>query len=114
MRKVGTYSLSNFSFFYFVGTCMKYWIAITVLAYPLLVWAAPDWTRAVIVKVEPEKARVVLNHQHIKSIGMEAMIMPFKVADGAALAVFKPGDKVRFTVIEKNDHLVIDAIEADR
>jgi Cu/Ag efflux protein CusF len=93
---------------------MKYLIAVAVLVCPLFVWAAPDWTRAVIVKVEPEKARVVLNHQHIKSIGMEAMIMPFKVADGAALAVFKPGDKVRFTVIEKNDHLVIDAIEADR
>jgi Cu/Ag efflux protein CusF len=45
---------------------------------------------------------------------MEPMTMPFKVADGAALAAFKPGDKVRFTVIEKNDHLLIDAIEADR
>ena len=93
---------------------MKKWIAIAVLACPVVVWAAPDWTRAVILKVEPEKARVVLNHQRIKSIGMEAMIMPFKVADGAALVAFKPGDKVRFTVIEKNDHLVIDAIETDR
>jgi Cu/Ag efflux protein CusF len=93
---------------------MKYLIAIAVLACPVLVWAAPDWTRAVIVKVEPEKARVILNHQRIKSIGMEAMIMPFKVVDSSALVAFKPGDKVRFTVIEKNDHLVIDAIEADR
>jgi len=93
---------------------MKYLIAVAVLVCPLFVWAAPDWTRAVIVKVEPEKARVILNHQRIKSIGMEAMIMPFKVADGASLAAFKPGDKVRFTVVEKNDHLVIDAIEADR
>jgi Cu/Ag efflux protein CusF len=93
---------------------MKNLIAIAVLACSVLVWAAPDWTRAVIVKVEPEKARVVLNHQRIKSIGMEPMTMPFKVANGAALAAFKPGDKVRFTVIEKNDHLVIDAIEADR
>jgi Cu/Ag efflux protein CusF len=93
---------------------MKYLIAIAVLVCPVLVWAAPDWTRAVIVKVEPEKARVVLNHQRIKSIGMEPMTMPFKVANGAALAAFKPGDKVRLTVIEKNDHLVIDAIEADR
>ena len=64
---------------------MKYLIAIAVLICPVLVWAAPDWTRAVIVKVEPEKARVILNHQRIKSIGMEAMIMPFKVANGAAL-----------------------------
>ena len=93
---------------------MKYLIAMAVLTCPVLVWAVPDWTRAVIVKVEPEKARVVLNHQRIKSIGMEAMIMPFKVANGAALAAFKPGDKVRFTVIEKDDHLVVDGIEADR
>jgi Cu/Ag efflux protein CusF len=93
---------------------MKYLFAVAVLVCPLFVWAAPDWTRAVIVKVEPEKARVILNHQRIKSIGMEAMIMPFKVADGASLAAFKPGDKVRFTVVEKNDHLVIDAIEADK
>jgi hypothetical protein len=93
---------------------MKYWIAITLLACPLSVWAAPDWTRAVIVKVEPEKARVILNHQRIKSIGMEPMTMPFNVVDGVTLGALKPGDKVRFTVTEKNDHLVIDAIEADR
>jgi Cu/Ag efflux protein CusF len=93
---------------------MKNWIAIAVLACSVLAWAAPDWTRAVIVKVEPEKARVVLNHQRIKSIGVEPMTMPFKVANGAALAAFKPGDKVRFTVIEKDSHLVIDAIEAER
>ena len=93
---------------------MKYLIAIAVLACPVLIWAAPDWTRAVIVKVEPEKARVILNHQRIKGIGMEPMTMPFKVANGAALAAFKPGDKVRFTVRDKDSHLVIDAIEAER
>ncbi len=93
---------------------MKYLFAVAVLVCPLFVWAAPDWTRAVIVKVEPEKARVILNHQRIKSIGMEPMIMPFKVSNGASLVAFKPGDKVLFTVIDKNDHLVIDAIEADR
>ena len=93
---------------------MKYLIAIAVLACPVLIWAAPDWTRAVIVKVEPEKARVILNHQRIKSIGMEPMTMPFKVSNGDSLVAFKPGDKVRFTVINKTDHLVIDAIEADR
>jgi len=93
---------------------MKYFIAIAVIACPLFVWAASDWTRAVIVKVEPEKARIVLKHQRINSIGMEAMTTPFKVADDAALAAFKPGDKVRFTVIENNNHLFIDPIEADR
>jgi Cu/Ag efflux protein CusF len=74
-------------------------------------WAAPDWTRASIVKVEAEKSRVVLKHQRIKSIGMEAMTMPFKVSEGVKLTTFKAGDKVRFTVAEQNDHLVIDAME---
>jgi len=45
---------------------------------------------------------------------MEPMTMPFNVVDGVTLGALKPGDKVRFTVTEKNDHLVIDAIEADR
>ena len=74
-------------------------------------WAAPDWTRASIVKVEAEKSRVVLKHQRIKSIGMEAMTMPFKVAEGVSLTSFKVGDKIRFTVVDRDDHLMIDAME---
>jgi Cu/Ag efflux protein CusF len=88
---------------------LKLWLI--VLACTTSVWAAPDWTRGSIVRVEPEKSRVVLKHQQIKSIGMEAMTMPFKVAEGVKLAPFKTGDKVRFTVAERNDHLVIDAME---
>jgi len=37
--------------------------------------------------------------------------MPFKVSEGVKLTTFKAGDKVRFTVAEQNDHLVIDAME---
>jgi Cu/Ag efflux protein CusF len=91
---------------------LKLWLI--VLACTGAAWtalAAPDWTRASIVKVEAEKSRVVLNHQPIKSIKMETMTMPFKVAGGVKLAPFKAGDKVRFTVSEKNDHLIIDAME---
>lgn len=74
-------------------------------------WAAPDWTRGSIVKVDVERSQVVLKHQRIKSIGMEAMTMPFKVAQGVKLTSFKEGDKVRFTVATQNDHLVINALE---
>jgi Cu/Ag efflux protein CusF len=87
----------------------KLWLL--VLACTTSAWAAPDWTRGSIVKVEPEKSRVVLKHQPIKSIGMEAMTMPFKVTDGVKLAPFKEGDKIRFTVATQNDHLMIDAME---
>lgn len=90
---------------------MKHWIWATVLACTTSVWAGPDWTQARIVKLEPEKARVTLKHQYIKSIGMEAMTMPFKVSEAIPLETFKVGHRVRFTVAEKNDHLVVDQME---
>jgi Cu/Ag efflux protein CusF len=90
---------------------MKHWIWATVLAGTTSVWAAPDWTQARITKIEPEKARVTLKHQRIKSIGMEAMVMPFKVEDSVDLATFKVGQKVRFTVAEKNSHLIVEQME---
>ncbi|MDI9332795.1 MAG: copper-binding protein [Cytophagales bacterium] len=70
-----------------------------------------EWTRGKIVKMDAETANVTLKHQRIKSIGMEAMTMPFKVADAATLGKFKVGDSVRFTVKEQGDRLFIDAME---
>ncbi len=90
---------------------MKHWIGATLLACASSVWAAPEWTRGVIVKVDPARAQVILKHERIKSIDMDAMTMPFKVAEGVALSPFKTGEKVRFTVKEANHHLVIDAME---
>jgi len=76
-------------------------------------WAqAPEWVRAKVVRSEPERKRVVLDHGPIKSLPMEAMVMPFKVKDAALLARVKPGDKVRFTVAEQDGELVVTAIEA--
>lgn len=96
---------------------MKNFLAFAVLACAASAWAAPQqqpqqWTAARIVKIEPDKARVTLKHQPIKSIGMEAMTMPFKVEQGVTLAPFKVGDKVRFTVVMRDEHLLIDAMEA--
>lgn len=93
---------------------MKHWIGAAVLLCAAFAWAAPDWTRAVVVKVDPARAQVLLKHQRIKSIDMDAMTMPFKVTDGVALTRFKTGDKVRFTVVVKDDHLMVDAMERAR
>ena len=93
---------------------MKFWkhgLGIALLACTVSVWAAPDWTQGRVIKVEPEKARVTLKHQRIKIVAMEAMTMPFKVIEGVDLRTFKAGDKVRFTVTLKDDHLVIDKLE---
>jgi len=70
-----------------------------------------DWTRGKIVKIDAEKAIIVLKHQRIKSIDMDAMTMPFKVEDQTMFARFKVGAAVRFTVKVVNDHLVIAAME---
>ena len=49
--------------------------------------------------------------KNIESIGMEPMTMPFKVDRQARLERFKPGDRIRFTVVSKDDHLVADRME---
>jgi Cu/Ag efflux protein CusF len=91
---------------------MKQWMVADALACAGVSWAAgPQWTKAEVVKVEPAKARVMLDHERIDSIDMEPMLMPFKVAKGVDLRKFKPGDKVRFVVAMKDEHLVVQAME---
>ena len=86
-------------------------ILTAVLALVQTAHAGPPWIAAKVVKVEADKSRVVLDHQRIELVKMDAMTMPFKVLPGVKLDGFKPGDKVRFMVELKNDHLVIDAME---
>jgi len=73
--------------------------------------APPEWVAAQVVTVDPARSRVTLDHERIESIGMEAMVMPFKVEQGVDLKRFKAGDKVRFTLANKDDHLVVQAME---
>jgi hypothetical protein len=54
---------------------------------------APDWTRAEVVKVDPERSRVILKHELIKSIGMEAMTMPFKADPKVDLKRSRPATR---------------------
>lgn len=90
---------------------MKFLIAIAALACAGLAWTAPPWVHAAVVRVDPERSRMVLNHERIPRLNMDAMNMPFKVADGVVLGGFKPGDTVRFTFVERDGRLVIDALE---
>ncbi len=72
---------------------------------------AAEWVAAKVVKVDLERSRVTLDHERIKSIEMEAMVMPFKVEKAVDLRAFKAGDKVRFRVINKDDHIVVEVME---
>jgi Cu/Ag efflux protein CusF len=47
----------------------------------------------------------------MKSMGMDAMTMPYKVKNAAVLKDFKPGDKVRFTVTMQGEQMLIESLE---
>lgn len=73
---------------------------------------APEWIAAKVVKVEPKLSRVVLDHERIGSIGMEAMTMPFKADKAARIERFKAGDKVRVRIENVDGHLVVKRMQA--
>ena len=72
--------------------------------------AETETVKARVVKVDAARSKVTLNHERIQSIGMEAMVMPFKVKDKQALQGLKPGDRVNFSVVNDDGELVITRI----
>ena len=62
-------------------------------------------------RVVKQNNTVVIKHEEIPNIGMSAMTMPFKVKDVGLLENLKPGDKVKFSVVEENQDLVITQIK---
>ena len=74
-------------------------------------WAAPDWTKAQVVKVEPERHRIVLKHERIQSIDMDAMTMLFDTTPKLNLKGYKAGDQVRFQVKINDGALEVIALE---
>lgn len=74
--------------------------------------AKPEVVKAKVVKVDAARGKVTLDHAPIKSINMEAMVMPFKVKDAAMLTSLKPGDTVNFSVAVFDDELLITRIGA--
>ena len=90
---------------------MKRWIVSVTLVCAASVWAAPEWVRGEITKLNAEKAQLTLKHEAIKSAGMDAMTMPYKVKSAAVLKGFKPGDMVRFTVRMQADDMLVEQLE---
>jgi Cu/Ag efflux protein CusF len=86
------------------------WVALALLL-AMPAWADAEWVGAKVVKIEAEKSRVTLQHERIKSLPMEAMTMPFKVESPALLGPIKVGQRVRFTFVDKDGHLIITALE---
>jgi len=90
---------------------MKKWIALAALAGSAAAWAQTEWVAGRVVGVDVERGRVTLRHAPIKSIKMAAMTMRFKVADASILAPYKVGDRVRFSVVFRDDELIVSQME---
>lgn len=64
-----------------------------------------------VTKIDKAAGQVTLKHGPLKNLDMGAMTMSFAVADKAALAKLKVGDKVRFLAEYKNKELSASRIE---
>ncbi len=89
---------------------MKHWIAAAAV---LLAGthAQAQMVDGEVQKVDAPAGKVTLKHGAIRALDMPAMTMSYRVADPAALARIKPGDKVRFSAGKVGGQYTVTAIE---
>lgn len=64
-----------------------------------------------IKKIDSKKATVTLRHGDIAEVGMPAMTMSYPVQHAHDLAALHPGDKVRFTMENRDGDYIVVHIE---
>ncbi len=62
-------------------------------------------------KIDTSAKKITLKHGEIKNLDMPPMTMVFQVKDPAMLGTVKVGDKVKFTVEDKNGAMTVLTIE---
>ena len=65
-------------------------------------------------KVDPDNGKITLKHGDIKNLDMPGMTMVFTVRDKGQLTNLKPGDKVKFMVIQEGGKMIITDIQPVR
>lgn len=68
--------------------------------------------RGIVRVVAPEINRIFIDHENIPGL-MEAMTMTFEPADPTLLNGVTPGDRVRFTLQEQANRLILIGIETE-
>lgn len=66
-----------------------------------------DMTDGEVRRVDRIKGTVLIKHSEIKNIGMAPMTMGFKLQDPRMAEGLNPGDKIKFTAIQKGDELIV-------
>jgi len=76
--------------------------------------ASDSMTDGEVKKLDPDNGKVTLKHGDIKNLDMPGMTMVFTVRDKGQLAQLKPGDKVKFVVIQEGGKMVVTDIQPVR
>lgn len=69
--------------------------------------ASTDMAAGEVRKIDLDTAKITLKHSEIKNLDMPPMTMVFSVKDKALLGQFKPGDKVRFKVVNEGGKFTV-------
>ena len=67
-----------------------------------------------IKKIDLDNGKVTIKHGDIKNLDMAGMTMIFSVKEKSLLTNLKPGDKVKFIVINENGKMVVTDIQPAR
>ncbi|MGE8318940.1 MAG: copper-binding protein [Comamonas sp.] len=75
--------------------------------------AAPQasWTDGEIKKLDLDNGKATIKHGEIKNLDMPGMTMVFTARDKGLLTNLKPGDKVRFVVVQEAGKMVLTDIQ---
>ena len=63
--------------------------------------------QAEVRKIDLENKRITLKHGEIKNLNMPGMTMVFTAKDKGLLSNLKPGDKVKFMVVNEGGKMVV-------
>ena len=66
-----------------------------------------EYTKGVVKKIDPKSGKVTIIHEELKSLGMPAMTMVFRVSDDAMLEQMNAGDNIEFVAERLKGKLVI-------
>jgi len=58
-------------------------------------------------KVKPDSGKITIRHEPIPNLDMPSMSMVFRVEEGIDISQFSKGDKVEFTVVERDGKMLI-------
>ena len=62
-------------------------------------------------KVKPKSGKITIRHEEIPNLDMPGMTMVFRADEDTDISQFEKGDKVKFTVVEKDGKMVIVTID---